>query len=227
MLAIAKHEFLQLFKSFKSILVILVLICASYFVAKNGVQLIEILDLGGEGQDVYYVGLSFVLLIFGPLFAFTLSHDVINREVYSKTIRFLLTRTSYANILFGKLIGVLAFWFVCLVLSNIIIIFYAKNLDLYLFLQMMLLILFSVSLTFLLSAIITKPFMSMFLSVVIGIALPIVGSLLYYTDKWWGVIGYLTPYQYLYKEDWKIVIVFLISAAIMWITYIVFKRRAY
>ena len=227
MIAIAKHEFWQLFKSVKSILVIVILLGASYFVSKNGAELLALID-GREGdKEVYYSGLALILLLFGPLFTFALSHDVINREVSNKTIRFLLTRTSHANILIGKLLGVLSFWFVCLACCYVVIIIYAKHVELYLFLQMMLLLLFSVSLAFLLSVIVTKPFMSMFISVVLGLALPVVSLLLVSTEKWWGLFGYITPYQYLQNDDWKIIFMVLIGSAIMGLTYIVFKRRAY
>lgn len=227
MIAISKHEFWQLFKSVKSILVILILLCSSHFVSQNGAELIAFLNNGEEDKQVYYSGLSIILLLFGPLFAFTLSHDVINREVSSKTIRFLLTRTSHANILIGKFLGVLTFWFVCLICSYLVIIMYAKYIDFYLFIQMMLLLLFSVSLTFLLSVVVSKPFMSMFISTVLGLTLPIVSLLLIITDKWWGMFGYLTPYEYLQNDDWKIIFVLLIGLAIIGFTYIVFKRRAY
>ena len=227
MLAIAKHEFWQLFKSIKSILVIVILIGSSYYASKYGGELIALLNGGMEDKKVYYSGLVLILVLFGPLFALSLSHDVINREVSNKTIRFLLTRTSHANILIGKLIGVLSFWFVCLTCSCAVIVMYAKHVDMYLMLQMMMLLVFSVSLTFMLSAIVSKPIMSMFLSTVIGLALPIIGLLLISTDKWWGLFGYLTPYQYLQNEDWKIVFMLLIGAAIIGLTYIVFKRRAY
>lgn len=227
MITISKHEFWQLFKSVKSILVILILLCSSYFVSQNGAELIAFLNNGEEDKQVYYSGLSIILLLFGPLFAFTLSHDVINREVSSKTIRFLLTRTSHANILIGKFLGVLTFWFVCLICSYLVIIMYAKYIDFYLFIQMMLLLLFSVSLTFLLSVVVSKPFMSMFISTVLGLTLPIVSLLLIITDKWWGIFGYLTPYEYMQNDDWKIIFVLLIGLVIIGFTYIVFKRRAY
>ena len=140
MIAIAKHEFWQLFKSVKSVLVIVILLGASYIVSKNGAELIALIDEGAGANEVYYSGLALILLLFGPLFTFALSHDVINREVSNKTIRFLLTRTSHANILIGKLLGILSFWFVCLACCYVVIIFYAKHVELYLFLQMMLLL---------------------------------------------------------------------------------------
>lgn len=227
MLAIAKHEFWQLFKSFKSIVVILILIGSSYYASKYGADLIQLFNDGKDDKGFYYSGLALVTILFGPLFAFSLSHDVLNREVSNKTIRFLLTRTSHANILAGKVIGVLAFWFVCIALSCTVIIMYAKHFDFYIVLQVLMLMLFSVTLTFLLSAVITKPFMSMFLSTIFGIALPIISLLLMSTEKWWGVFGYITPYQYMEHESLNILIVVAIGAAILAVTYIVFKRRAY
>lgn len=227
MLAIAKHEFWQLFKSFKSIVVIIILIGSSYYASKHGADIIRLFNDGVEDKGIYYSGFALVLILFGPLFAFSLSHDVLNREVSNKTIRFLLTRTSHANILVGKVIGVLSFWFVCLMLSCAVIVMYAKYVDFYIVLQMMMLMLFSVSLTFLLSAVISKPFMSMFLSTVFGIALPIVGLLLMSTKKWWGIFGYITPYQYMEYENLQILIMIAVGAAIIAMTYIVFKRRAY
>lgn len=227
MVAIAKHEFWQLFKSIKSILIVVILIGSSYYVSKNGADLIALLNDGGDDKEVYYSGLSIVLMLFGPLFAFALSHDVINREISSKTIRFLLTRTSHGNILLGKLLGVISFWFVCLVCSYSIIVFYAKHVDYFLFVQMMLLLLFSISLAFLLSVVVTKPFMSMFISTVLGLALPIVSVLVMASEKWWGVFEYMTPYYYLMDDDWKIVFMLFIAMAIIGLTYSVFKRRTF
>lgn len=227
MLAIAKHEFWQLFKSFKSIVVIVILVGASYFASKHGADIIQLFNDGVDDKSIYYSGLALILILFGPLFAFSLSHDVINREVSNKTIRFLLTRTSHANILIGKFIGVLSFWFVCLMLSCAVIVMYAKHVDVFLILQMMMLILFSVCLTFLLSVIVSKPFMSMFLSTIFGLALPIVSLLFISTNKWWGVFGYITPYEYLQHEDWKILFMSVVGAVVLSATYFIFKRRAY
>jgi len=67
----------------------------------------------------------------------------------------------------------------------------------------------------------------MFISTVLGLVLPIASLLLISTDKWWGLFGYITPYQYMQNDDWKIVFMLLIGSAIMGLTYIVFKRRAY
>lgn len=227
MLAIAKHEFWQLFKSIKSILIVLILIGSSYYVSKNGAEIVSFINDGRDDQQIYYSGLSIVVMIFGPLFALALSHDVINREISSKTIRFLLTRTSHAEILLGKWLGVMGFWLACLICSYSTIIFYAKHVEWFLFVQMLLLLLFSISLAFLLSVVVTKPFMSMFISTVLGLALPIGSVVVMSSEKWWGKFQYITPYYYMVEDDWKIVFVVLIGVAIMGLTYTVFKRRVF
>lgn len=225
MLAIAKHEFWQLFKSVKSILVVLILVGSAFYVAKNGAELIALFNEGVEDQKIYYSGLSLVLMLFGPLFALALSHDVLNREISGKTLRFLVTRTSRAHILAGKWLGVMGFWVACLIFAYALIIFYARHIEWLLFGQMLLLVLFSVSVAFLLSAVVAKPFVSMFVSTVLGLAIPIASLIVISTDKWWSVFQYVTPYYYMVEDDWKIVAVFGVSAVLMGLTYSVLKRR--
>lgn len=107
-MAITKKEFFQLFKSVKSIIMIVVLLVSSYYFAKYTERLVPILELE-QTSSWYAGGLLIILLLFGPLFVMSLSHDVLNRELSERTMRFLVTKTSKANILFGKFLGVWIF----------------------------------------------------------------------------------------------------------------------
>ena len=228
MFAIAKYEFWQLMKSVKSIIIIILLLLSSYYVAKNGQLLAGFFQLNTEeSSKIYTIGISFLLIAFGQLFVVALSHDVINREGASRTMRFLITRTSHERIFFGKFFGVVAFWGVCLTISFIVITFFAKSFDSLVFSQLICLLIFYIALVFALSVVITRPMMSMFLGIVIGLALPIFYLYIEATEKWWSFLKYISPIHYLVKDDWSIFILLVEGMLIIIATLWLFKRREY
>src|SRR5690625_7700017 len=56
--------------------------------------------------------ISLILMVLGFLFAFAISHDLINKEIELKTIRLLITKTSSLKLMLGKFLGTLLFWIV-------------------------------------------------------------------------------------------------------------------
>lgn len=119
MFAIAKREFFQLFKGFKSIAIILMLLVPTYYFAKFSSMFESALELTPDEADMAHsAGLLVVMIVFGQLFVMGLSHDTMNREMHERTMRFLLTRTSRRSIVAGKFLGILAFWFACITVST-------------------------------------------------------------------------------------------------------------
>ncbi|WP_028544665.1 hypothetical protein [Paenibacillus taiwanensis] len=76
MYTIAKREFLSLFKSFKSVAIVLLFVVFAFSIS-NFVKSNPTLFLN-ENSNPYVSGIRFLTTIFGFLFVLTLSHDVLN-----------------------------------------------------------------------------------------------------------------------------------------------------
>ncbi|WP_010289499.1 ABC transporter permease [Kurthia massiliensis] len=228
MLAIAKQEFWQLTKNIKSIVMIALLLLASYYFARNGQTFAEIIGMGAENDNALYAtGLMMMVLFTGPLFVMALSHDIINREISSRTIRFLLTRTSADRIVWGKFIGVCAFWLFCIVLAVAVIAITSHTFSPLIFATILCLLISEITIAFVVSIVITKPRMSMFIGIVIGIAFPIVSYAVELTDKWWGKLRYVSPMHYIQNDNWEMIALPLVSVVIIFAAVQLFKRGEY
>ncbi|CAM3990682.1 ABC transporter permease [Mesobacillus zeae] len=225
MYEIGKREFVSLFKSFKSIMIIAILLATSYYSAKFASFIVtELTDV--EDIDIHYFGLLGLIVLFGQLFIMGLSHDSINRELHERTMRFLVTRTSRVSILLGKFFGILMFWFVCLLTSFLLISIFAHKLDLYIFSQTMSLLTFQIALTIFVSVLIPKPSFTMFLGIVVGILVPIMGFWLTLTENVWvSWIKYITPFYYLDQDGYTFLVTFLFSGLLLFAAGLIFNRR--
>lgn len=226
MFAIGKREFLKLFKGIKSIIIIMILVATSYYSAKFSNLLLSLEEFSTEDSDkIEYAGLLILLLFLGQLFVMGLSHDAMNRETHDRTIRFLVTRTSRLSILLGKFSGIVLFWLVCVAASYLIIFFMTGTMDPLSFFQTMSLLIYQIALTILLSTLIPKPAFTMFLSVVIGLAFPIVSLWLAFTsNSYVSWLKFLTPFYYL-EEDYMFLLILPLAAVMFIISHLVFKRR--
>src|SRR5699024_868250 len=114
MLPILKREFIDSFKSIRTILIILFITIVSYqsavLVDENRDLVNSLLEDGVEIGSVYTVAITMIILLLGFLFTFAISHDLINKEIELKTIRLLVTKVSRFEIVMGKLLGSFLFW---------------------------------------------------------------------------------------------------------------------
>lgn len=227
MLTIGKREFFQLFKGFKSILLILVFLITSFYTAKFSDILAEAMELTAkEASEVHLVGLLFLVMFFGQLFVASLSHDSINREIHERTMRFLVTKTTRFSIILGKFFGIWMFWFVCLFLSFLIIALTTKKIDLLVFGQTMSLLTLQISFVLLLSVLITKPGATMFLGILGGILLPILGTWFALTSNaaisW---LKFVSPFYYVDLNDYSFLLLLVFACILIYLTNLIFKRR--
>lgn len=227
MYVIAKREFFSLFKSIKSILVIGILLLTTYYSAKFSNILIQTIELTAEEAElIHSAGLLTLLLLFGQLFVIGLSHDCMNREIHERTMRFLVTRTSKTSILYGKFLGIVVFWLVCITVSFLIVSIFAKQFDLFVFTQIMSLLIYQIALTVFLSVIIPKPGMTMFLGIIIGLSFPVFGLWFSFTtNEWVSWLKFLTPFYYLFREDYTLLVIILFSGLMLFIAHLMFERR--
>ncbi|MEG0385545.1 MAG: hypothetical protein RR642_12400 [Solibacillus sp.] len=213
MVAIWKKEFIQSFRSVFSLITIGIFIAVSYylsdFVSKSS------LITGIEFAEAGYVsGLVFLIYIMGFLFIFSLFHDTINRETESRTIRFMVTKTSRPSIILGKLLGIFSYWFVCLLASFSIIAFFSHQFYFKTFGSLFVMLAYIVALCVLMSCLIPKRSMSMFAGLLISIAIPTFGLWSLFSEKLWlKVIKYVTPYHYMLEcgtWGWLVVLMFAV-----------------
>ncbi|MFJ7952800.1 ABC transporter permease [Lysinibacillus sp. NPDC096418] len=215
MIAIWKKEFIQSFSSVFSFITIGIFIAVSYylsdFVSKS--SLITGIKFAEAG---YVSGLVFLIYVMGFLFIFSLFHDTINRETESRTIRFLVTKTSRSSIIIGKLLGIFSYWFVCLLISFSIIAFFSHQFYIKTFVSLFVMLAYIVALCVLMSCLIPKRSMSMFVGLLLSISIPTFGLWSLFSEKLWlKVFKYTTPYHYMLeggKSGWITVLLF---AAIM------------
>lgn len=229
MAAICMREFISLFKSIKSIIIIALILGVTLGTANLLSNFSSVLSEMGE-ESPYAAGLMFLLLVAGPLFVVSLSHDTFNREAHSRTMRFLVTKTRVEKIVIGKFFGIMLFWVVCIFISIILLIPFAKTMYVRELIESTLYMSYFVTLILFLSTVIKKPGLSLFIGMVVSIALPVLG--------FWGtftetkivlkVISYMTPYYYMAQENtWLIVIVPVLSAVFVALSLITSKKRDY
>ncbi|WP_299515611.1 ABC transporter permease [uncultured Rummeliibacillus sp.] len=225
MLAIATKEFVEMMKSFKSLFIIALFVLSSYFmssfVSKNVVSI-------GTDTNNYVSVTRILILLFGFLFVLMLSHDLISRETSTKTIRFLITKTSRTSIIVGKFLGVAAFWLFSLGISITIVSFFAKDFLWFTFLQLYSFLIFAIGLCLLISTLAKTTGMSMLLGLAVSFIAPIVGFWSMFSEKTWlKPFKLLLPYQYQIKENGLVLIPLIIGLLFICISIWHFKRGDY
>lgn len=227
MFAITMREFKSLFKSTRSIIIILFIFGVTIGSAKLISQFeTQLMDLG-LGNNAYVGGLMLLLFVASPLFVTSISHSVVNKEVDSRTIRFLATKTSRNHIILGKFLGCFLFWMLCLVIALLLIIPFSKAIYFSEFLQSIIYVSYFIGLTLFLSTLIRNPSMTMFLGITISIVLPIVGIWGMFTENLFiKFVSYLTPYFYYTHENTAYTnFVLIFTFVFLALSLIVFRRR--
>lgn len=230
MIHIVKQEFLDAFKSIRSILIILFITYISYQSASilrdNPLLVQEFVDLGGDESAVYTIASALVVLVFGFLFAFAISHDVINKEVELKTIRLLVTKQSRWQVVLGKFLGIFLFWAVVISVSFLIMTIIAGKWFTKDYVTALLLVFYMTSFVLLISTLIPKSKLTMFLGILFGIMLPIIGINAMFSDKWYMLLfKYILPYKYVAESAGWLVIPFVIGLVYIAISILWMKRK--
>ncbi|WP_405100297.1 ABC transporter permease [Oceanobacillus sp. FSL H7-0719] len=200
MVHILKREFIDSFKSVRAILMILFITFISYQAAsaiKDYPGLVD--ELISEGNtSVYIASLAMIVLVLGFLFVFATSHDVINKEIELRTMRLLVTKQSRLEIILGKFLGTYLFWIFTLSISFIIISVIAGDFFAGDYFRVISFMFYIVSFVLLLSTIIPRAKVTMFVGILLGIFLPIIGMTSIFSEKSYLIIlKYLLPFYYM------------------------------
>lgn len=178
-------------------------------------------------EPLYYsAGLAITIFTFGPLFALILSHDALNREIENRTMRFLITKVKRTEIVMGKAFGHFIFWLCMLLAANVLIWLLSQTFSLQDLLKTVAFIWVFVAFALLLSLLVRKTILSAFMSLLLGIAIPLGNLWIVFSEKWYAnVLQYLTPYYYIIKESYLFLVNFGFAIAFLLVTLLLLNRR--
>ncbi|WP_054707346.1 ABC transporter permease subunit [Bacillus sp. JCM 19041] len=172
MIAIIQNEFFQMMKSIKAIVVLILFIGSSYFIGSL------LSDFGSELEvDALGYSASTLILVFffGFLFVLLLSHDYLNGEMESGTIRLLIVKLPRKQIILGKVIAIHLFWLICLVATYGISAFWSSMFDWQGLIQMYAVVTYAIGICSLLTVLIRRKTTTMIISLALGILIPAIG----------------------------------------------------
>lgn len=227
MFAVCFREFKSLFKSIRSLIIIGVIFGVTLGAAKIVSLFQSQLQEFGLGDSAYATGLLILILIASPLFVSTLTHSTINEEVKSRTIRFIATKTSRENIVFGKFLGNLFFWIVCLFIALLLITPFSKAFHVSELMECIVFVSYFVGLSLLFSTLIPKPGVTGFLGMAIAVIVPIVGLWSIASENiFLKIYSFITPYYFFsHDNDSYIYIVLIYPIIFLVISLITIRKR--
>ncbi|WP_077324767.1 ABC transporter permease [Virgibacillus siamensis] len=232
MIYILRREFVDSFKSVRSVLIILFLTFIAYFSAnflKDHQDLINKIVMSGESisVDAVYTGaVSAVILVFGYLFVFAISHDIINSEIEMRTIRLLVTKASRFQIMLGKLLGTFLFWIATISVTYGVIFIISGSWSIKDYIQTICLLFYLVTFVLLISTVIQKTKLSMFLGILLAIVLPILNGISLLVDRWYFIpFKFTLPFYYLSHSIMFMIFPIIIGVSFFVISILIMKRR--
>ncbi|HGH0792939.1 TPA: ABC transporter permease [Staphylococcus pseudintermedius] len=227
MFSIMWREFLSSFKSVKSLVTILIFLGVSLGLSKLVSNFYEpIKSLGIDGAP-YAIAIVFMTILISPFFIFTLSHNTINEEIKSSTVRFIATKTRRINIVMGKFLGLMLFWCVTLFISSLISIVYSHHFYILELIISLIFISYYLSLSILISTFITNTTLTNFLGIALSLIMTILGVWsVASSNTLLKIYSYITPYHYYFSTDKYLTTIVLIFTSIFLITSIIkFQAR--
>lgn len=225
MIPIIRNEFFQTFKSFKSVAIVLFFTLTSLLTATYLANHPELLGDGGN-DSAYTSSIKFLIFFLGFLFVFAVSHDIVNRELDDQTIRLLVSKTSRFNIIAGKFLGSFLFWVCSISISFFVVTLYAKSTFFLDYLIVITVLFFITCLNVLLSTVLTRPGMTMFVGILLGILCPVLGFWAAFSNNWYLLpFKYLLPYYYVVESGVYLIVPFLLGLLFLTVAYFMFYRK--
>lgn len=224
MLTVCYREFIHLLKSMKSLLTILIMIGTSYGLAsvteKYFVDLAESFGLNSLAS------LMLILILFGIFFVFSTSHDILSREIHSRTARFLVTKVRREEIVIGKFLGLYLYWTLCILIASLLLYTINKQFVFSDLVELLIFMTYPIASCILVSVLFPRPGYSMFIGFVVSMVLPIISI--------WALVSsniflkgfkYLTPYYYSSEGGFYTLFILGLSGLILALAVILFRRK--
>lgn len=225
MLALWMREFTYLCKGIKSIVLLSLFVGFTYMIASIG-DYLPFLMQNNESSSSLSGGLRFLILFFGFIFVTMVSHDTINKEIDTQTIRFLVTKTSRYSIVLGKFLGILSFWILVTTISYVPAVIKTQHIDFHDYMKLIQYLCVMVSVTIFLSSVIVKPFYSLLFGLCFGVVYPAVGMVSMIKEGlFWDQIRYISLFNYVHDINGGLYIPFIASLVLVILSIIIFQRR--
>ncbi|WP_281882978.1 ABC transporter permease [Paenibacillus sp. YYML68] len=226
MLGIVIKEYTSLIKGIKSMLlaafITLISIWAARFITSNALFQSEV----GSAESTALAGLSFILVAFGALFVYILSHDIINRDIELQRIRLLVTKTSRRNIVLGKFLAVWLFWLSITTITFVIVSIMTKTFLIQELLLLWVFLAFHTSVVVLVSTLIVNHAYTVMTSLILGIAMPIAGVWsMFNTTAVAQVVRYGLPYYFMSDNHGWLMIAVLEALLMLVVAVKVLERK--
>ncbi|WP_062350751.1 ABC transporter permease subunit [Bacillus kwashiorkori] len=224
MLTICYREFINLMKSIKSLLTILIMIGMSYGLAFVAEELFK--ELTEEFGLTSLASLMLILLVFGFFFVFSTSHDILSREIHNRTARFLVTKVRREEIVLGKFLGLYLYWFICILITSLLLLTVNKQFVIVDFIDLLVFMTFPIALCLLVSLLFPRPGYSMFIGFILSFSIPIISLWsISSTNIILKYLKFLTPYYYSYKGGIYSYLILVLSSFILCFAIILFRRK--
>ncbi|WP_024833221.1 ABC transporter permease [Ruminiclostridium josui] len=222
MISVARTELFKQLKTFKALVIVAIFIIVSYS-ASNFFKSNESL-LGFKNNTAFYSSIRLLVILFGYIFVSTISYNCINNEIELKTIRLVINKISRTEFIIGKLLGISAFWFLCLTVSFSVVSAIAGTFSLSIYLLIIVAMFYFICLVIFLSTIVEKQSVSNFLGIIVGLLMPTLGlwSTLSNSNIIFRVIRYIFPYYYMLKEG-----PYLLIPAIIGVLFILMSLKVF
>lgn len=225
MVALWVREFTYLCKGIKAVVLLTLFVGFTYMIASLG-DYLPFLMSDTKSSSSLSGGLRFLILFFGFIFVTMVSHDTINKEIETQTIRFLVTKSSRFSIVLGKFLGILSFWILVTTCSYIPAVIKAQHIDFYDYIKLIQYLCVMVSVTILLSSVIKKPFYSLLFGLCFGVVYPVVGMVSMIKDGFfWDQVRYISLFNYIQDASGGLYVPFIASAVMVILSIVVFQRR--
>ncbi|WP_297988300.1 ABC transporter permease [Anoxybacillus sp.] len=223
MWAICIQEFKSLFKTWKSMLVIILFLSISFLSGKFFSNHQTLLMNNGD-VPVFVSSIRALVLFLGTLFVMALSHDCVNKEIEHQTMRLLVTKCSRDAIIFGKFLGIFLFWGVCLLISFSIVSLYSNEFYIMELIKLLSFLSFVIAIAILLSSFVHRPNHTMFLGILVGLLIPIIGIWSLF-DARISMLKYMFPYYYMMENGLYIFVPLLFSFLIVLLVILYMRGR--
>ena len=168
-------------------------------------------------------GIPLVITVFGLLAITWNSHDALNKDLVSGTLRFTVTRTSRTAIFISTAASHFLYWLVLLIIIVLFTGTVFEDVTLGSMTTHITFVFFSLSAAFFLSSIIRTPERSKTAAVIIGVLFPVLTIWSYLADNWFHAV---TPYHmYVYDSLLAIVIPLFLGSVLFSLAFKSMQRR--
>ena len=228
MLQLIRQEFLNKFLSLKTIVLVVFLTWAAYDSASTA-ETIEIVLGTGESSSPYILAFKYMLALIGYLLITIFTYDAVSKDAETRSLRLLLPMMKREELIIGKYLANILYWFAVTIVPMLTITVIAQQFFIAEYLAVFLFICTSVSLVFLISAVLLSSRWTLLINIIIGILMPIWVVIAFFGENLTSHIARFTApgYMLVEREPHLILIQLVFILISLFIVVALFRKRDY